>query len=128
MARKHSFFWHVPGVDSWYSSSPGGGGVIINQGKDIILVLVDSEEPAASEPVVPSDDEFVVERVIGQWNLEGTQATSRNYYVHERCYVVQATQAQVAVRDIAAADEADTSFMYHQVTAWSALYNGGHVG
>jgi len=121
MARKKHFWWHVV-PDGWSSGAPIQAG-ILNTGKDIILILIDSEEPLADEPVVPENDSFVVERIIGQWQMRfDTPAVATNYFVHERVYVTDATAGSVAVRDLALYNEADTSFLYHQVTPLSASY------
>jgi len=87
--RKQSFFWHV-GVGMWSDAEPGGSGfdTVVNVGKDIILVLVDTVEATGDEPAVPENDNFVVERIIGQWNLRSTEPIARDYYIHERVYVV----------------------------------------
>lgn len=121
MAARKQFWWHVAS-GGWASGDPTTAG-ILNVGRDIVLVLVDSEEPTGEEPVVPEQDDFVVERIIGQWKLTGAQPAGTNLYVHERVYVVDSEPGSLALRDIANRREADTSFLYHQVTAWDAGWN-----
>lgn len=128
MARSRSkpFWWHVSD-EAWDPGAPVNAG-IPNQGVDIVLVLVDTEEPVAAEPVVPERDDFVVERIIGQFMIRGEQPVQRNYFIHERVYVVDAGGGVVALRDLAAASEADTSFLYHNVTQWMAEMNSDTWG
>lgn len=125
MARKQ-FWWHVAGA-GWASGDPGSAG-ILNVGRDMVLVLVDSEEPTGQEPVVPEQDDFVVERVIGQWMVNGAQAVAANFFIHERVYVVESEPGALALRDLANRREADTSFLYHQVTSWDAGWNADAWG
>lgn len=119
---KKPYWWHVV-ADGWSNGAPINAGVT-NVGVDIVIPLVDTEEAAALEnDLVPEHDEFVVERLIGQWQLRGEQVAPSNYFVHERVYVTQSTAGTVALRDLVAAGEADTSFLYHNVTLWSASFN-----
>lgn len=124
MGRRRSkpVWWHVTSA-GWFQFGPAGVG-IGNVGNDIVLVLVDTEENLGNEPLVPEYDEFVVERVIGQWHLTGTEAVGADRYVFERVYVVEATAATVATRNLTDWLEADTSFMYTNVTQWTSPMNG----
>lgn len=124
---RKQYWWHVAGGGGWYQLSPGGFG-ITNVGRDIVLVLVDSEEPTGDEPVVPENDNFVIERVIGQWQLTGNEAVGLNYFIHERVYVTEVGPGSVSLRDLSSAREADTSFLYHNITSWDASYNGDTWG
>ncbi len=127
MARQRkSFWWHVA-EGGWASGAPDNAG-ILNVGRDIVLVLVDSEEATGEEPRVPEQDDFVCERIIGQWKLLGNEAPAANYFIHERVYVVDSEPGALALRDLANRREADTSFLYHQVTPWSILYDGDSWG
>lgn len=129
MARKarKPYWWHVP-LDAWAPATPVGGH-LGNTGNDVFLVLVDSEEAAALEnDVVPEHDEFVIERVIGQWHMRMDLAVGANFYVHERCYVVPSTAGTIALRNLTDAAEADTSFLYHNVTGFTANQNADAWG
>lgn len=104
-------------VLSWEGGGPTQGG-LANVGVDIVLPLVQTAEPAGADPEVPDDDYFVVERIVGQWYLRSEQAIGRNYHVHERVYVVESGANFYALRDLVSREQADTSFLYHNVTAW----------
>ncbi len=116
--KRNNFFWHVA-QDGWFQSGPDSAATLQNIGRDIVLVLVDSEEPTGSEPVVPENDSFVIERVIGQWKLSGFPTSPGDeFFIHERIYVVDFEPGAIAIRSLDSQREADTSFLYHQVTAW----------
>ena len=128
MARKKNFFWHVAPF-GWFDGRPDNAADIQNTGLDMVLVLVDTEEPTGDEPFVPENDSFVVERIIGQWKLSHFPLTgSDEWFVHERVYVVDAEPGAIAIRDLASNREADTSFLYHQVTAWHNNWNSDRWG
>jgi len=124
--RKPRYFWHVPD-GCWYGGSLGGPG-IGNVANDIIVPLVDTEELAGAEPTVPNRDEFVVERIVGQWLLWGEEPVAYSWLVHERYYVTQGTAATLAIRDLAALGESDTSFLFHRVNPHSGAANGNVWG
>jgi len=130
MARKNKgFFWHV-GEGMWSDGAPGvqSSTVTTNNGIDIVVVLIDTVEPAAAEPVVPENDNFVVERIIGQWQLRSTAAIARDAFIHERIYLAQVAPASISVRDLASQEQADTSLLWTQVTPWSAEWNNDSWG
>lgn len=125
--RKPNFFWHVSD-QAWTQADAGGPG-IPNVLRDIVLILVESMEPLADEPVVPSNDEFVVERVIGQWKMNGLEtagATTRMFM--ERCYVTTGNAESVALRNLWTDDEADTSFLFTKTNVWVASHDGDALG
>lgn len=94
----------------------------------MVLVLVDSEEPTGDEPVVPERDDFVIERVIGQHMIFSGEPVAAQYFLHERVYVTDVSPGAVSLRDLSSEREADTSFLWHQVTAWSAGWNNDTWG
>jgi len=106
----------------WADGYPEGAHVG-NIGNDLVLPLVVTEEAVANEPDVPNLDEFVIERVIGQFMLRSFLTGGANTLVHERLYVTPTFDGStIALRDLESSTEADTSFMYHNV--W--LYHASH--
>ncbi len=111
MAKGH-LFWHVP---EWFSGPPSVSTGISNVGADIVVDLVNAEQPDGG--LAP--DNFVVERVIGQYQLV-SDATGVDRFVHHRLYVTMGDAATLFLRKLDTADDADTSFMYSRVEFFSA--------
>ncbi len=124
MAKRKSYYWHVP---VWADvSSPTQGNGVSNVGDDIFVELLNSD---FAPPADPRQDNFVVERIIGQYMLvsSGT-AESGSRIVHHRIYVVDGDQNTHQFRDIFSQDDADSSFLWHLVEGVSASSVGGVFG
>jgi len=116
--RKKNFFWHVAPL-GWFEGGPNSSANILNQQRDMVLVLVDSEEPTGQEPTVPENDAFVIERIIGQWNMTAFPTSPGDeFFIHERVYVVDSEPGAIGIRSLDRVREADTSFLFHQITGW----------
>ena len=121
---KSKLFWHVPSA-CWYSGNPLALGGIANVGGDIVTSLINTEGGLSDVPVA---DNFVIERIIGQYMLTGTESVGTRHFAHHRVYVVDSDETGIAIRDIAAADDAETSFLWHQVDYWSQNYDADFAG
>jgi len=113
--RKKSYFWHVP-PGGWGAISPATPGVS-SIGGDVVIVLVDGESgPISAHPEI---DNFVVERIVGQYMImmHALSPPPLGAGVHSRVYVADADVGSVGVRDLESADDAETSFLWHQVDA-----------
>lgn len=106
MAKGH-MFWHAP---EWFLGSPSTSVGIANVGADIIVELVNTEDVSSL-----AQDNFVVERVIGQYKVVSNDATPLSRYLHHRVYVTMGDSASLNLRTLSTADDADTSFTYHKV-------------
>ncbi len=117
--------WHVP-ADCWLPSIPGGlaNG---NIGVDIAVTLI-STDSAVNLDVPDSASEYVVERVIGQWYLHGNQASPGNYWVHNRIYPTVSDADSIVIRDLTSADDAESDFLWHQISGWSAAFDTDIAG
>jgi len=110
-------YWHVP---AWYESRiPGANGdasAFTNVGRDILIPLINTDFAAPGDP---RQDNFVVERIIGQWQLVSkATALAGDALMHHRVYVADSDSTTVSVRDIYMRDDADSSFLYHHVSGW----------
>lgn len=110
MARGN-VFWHVP---EWFGGGPSSSLGISNISSDIIVELVNTENVATL-----GQDNFIVERVIGQYKVVSNDATPLERYLHHRVYVTMGDATTVNLRALNTADDADTSFMYHKVEHFS---------
>ncbi len=116
MSRSRNLYWHVP---AWYENHQSR--VIVdgfgNTNFDIVAELINTD---FQEPGDPRQDNFVVERVIGQYLLAaGTSAEGGDRIIHHRVYVAEGDQDAVNLRDLYTQDDADTSFLWHKVDAYS---------
>ncbi len=112
--------WHVP-AECWHSGPPGGVG-ILNIGADIATTLI-STDSAANLDVPDNADEYVCERVVGQWMLHGNQASPSHAYVHNRIYPTTSDATTIVLRSLETADDAESDFLWHQVNAWTTTYD-----
>lgn len=127
--RKHRFFWHVPATatdpnylwDNWSALAPGGGGNP-NVGADIFLPLVQTNQGAFLSQM-PERDEFVVERIIGQFMLQAISVTQNRMCMH-RIYPSQADAGAVALRDLFSQDDAESDFLWNRVEPAPAYLDG----
>ncbi len=124
MARNSKMFWHVPSA-CWYNSSPVALGGIANVGADIVTTLVNTE---SGEGDVPVNDNFVIERIVGQYMLTGDEVVPTNHFLHSRVYVSDSDSTAIALRSLNTADDAETSFLWHQVDPWHSSWNGDAIG
>lgn len=115
MARKSNFFWWVP---FW-------GETLLNTGQDTVGLLVDTE---SGNTEFPQQDNFVVERIFGQWQLVSSTGLDDNVVYHQRVYPTVADATTVALRDLDSRDDADSDFMWHAVHMWSAQQGVGTIG
>lgn len=108
-----SFYWYVP---SWDGHDAIGGATPAdheNVGNDIVVELVNTDFAAPGDP---RQDNFVVERIIGQYKLNNqTGADPADRIVHHRVYVADGDQSSVSLRSLYSADDADSSFLWHKV-------------
>ncbi len=92
-------------------------------GADQIVTLVNTESVGAQADVSVLD-QFVVERIVGQYLMTTIESVAVNRYGHHRVYVADTDATSVAIRDLIIADDAETSFLWHQVDPMSnALQN-----
>lgn len=124
MARKKKFFWHVPSA-CWYGASPISLGGIANVGADIVTTLINTESGVGDVPV---NDNFVVERIVGQYQYSGDESAAANHFIHHRVYVADSDSTAIALRSLLSADDAETSFLWHQVDPWPNSMDGDIFG
>jgi len=126
LAKKSKYFWHVP-LGCWSNQYPNAiiGAGAGNSGEDIIQFLVDTETVQSDRPDI---DRFVVERIVGQYQVIGAETEAAPYMVHHRVYVADADSSSIALRNLGTADEAETSFLWHQVETWNVHWNNGVFG
>ncbi len=125
MAKKRQkFFWHVP-PNGWFSGSPGAPDDNTNVGGDIVVPLVDTETVLSARPDM---DNFVVERVVGQFQMHIDEDPAVKHYVHHRVYVAQGDATSVAIRDLKQEDDAETSFLFHRVQPWHQNWDADDFG
>ncbi len=124
MGKKQKFFWHVP-PDTWSAAGPAVGIGVGNVGPDIVSELISTETVQSARPDV---DNFVVERIVGQWMLTGTESPTADRFLHHRIYVADHDALAISLRTLSTADDAETSFLYHRVEPWSAAFVGDPWG
>ena len=117
-SRGNQYFWHVP-PGGWYEGSPVIAAGVGNFGNDIVVPLVDAETAAISSK--PEIDNFIVERVIGQYMISTNESIGTQRFMHHRVYVADADLATIALRVLDTASEAETSFLWHKVEYASEL-------
>ncbi len=117
MARKSHFFWWVP--------ENGWGEGAANVGSDTVISLVDTEPGSGS---TPQQDNFVVERIIGQWQVVSLTGLADQVVYHQRVYPTIASGAGVALRDLEVRDEADSDMLWHQVNMWGSNNGESSLG
>lgn len=128
LARKNKFFWHVP-FQSWFRGPPTNNDFAVgNVGNDIVTTLIDSESVVGSGDAHPEIDAFVVERIIGQYQMVTNDSLTVDRFVHHRVYVSQSDDTSLALRSLIDADDAETSFLWHQVDAFPAVLDGDPWG
>jgi len=122
---KSKFHWFVPEWGHEFATiTPVSG--LNNVGSDIVARLVDTDFQAPGDP---RQDNFVVERIIGQYKLSAA-ATAPNFdrMIHHRVYVADSDQATVALRDLYTQDDADSSFLWTHIEGWASNFNGTNWG
>ncbi len=125
MSRKQRFYWFVP---KWgeplATKTPTQGET--NVGNDIVVALIDTDFAAPGDP---RQDNFVVERIIGQYCLsEGASGVQAHRMVHHRVYVADSDSTSIALRDLYTADDADSSFLWHKTEGFGAGWHGDAFG
>ncbi len=125
MAKKR-FFWHVP-PSAWANIDPTVNGVA-SVGGNVVMLLVDAESGVTSAH--PEIDNFVVERIVGQYmfKMHAITPPPQGAGVVSRVYVADADQAAVTIRDLNTADDAETSFLWNQVDALDPELNNEVFG
>jgi hypothetical protein len=83
--------------------------------------LISSEGGQGNRPEL---DNFVVERIIGQYMMSGDESVAASHFVHHRVYVADADSTGISLRNLAVGDDAETSFLWHRVEPWAIEYNG----
>lgn len=119
--------WHVPS-NCWKATGPGGAGTPSNVGFDIFTVLVGTDVGGTASVVPGAADEYVCERIIGQYMLVSSQLTPEDFFVHHRVYPTISDAASVALRDLTSDDDAESDFLWHSIEAWRASYNNDSFG
>ncbi len=124
MAKRNKFFWHVPPA-AWLV-----GGPILTTGTanilgDIVVELLSTETVQSARPDI---DNFVVERIVGQYMITGDEAAAANHFLHSRVYVAEIDATTISLRNLNTADDAETSFLWHQVDPWPNAADGDIFG
>ncbi len=122
---KSKLFWHVPGPSCWFTGAPVALGGNSNVLGDIVVTLISAEGGEGNRPEL---DNFVVERIVGQYQVSGDETAAANHFLHHRVYVADADAAAIALRNLTQADDAETSFLWHQVDPWSNSVDGDIFG
>lgn len=118
---KGNLFWHVP---SWFEGGPDAGeGDASNVGADLAVALVDEHDI-----VHLGQDNFVCERLIGQYQYTSEEVVPLDHYIHSRVYVCQADSTTLALRNLNRQDDADSSFLWHNVELFSTSMAGNTGG
>ncbi len=115
MARG-KFYWFCP---EWDGQAVQGGAApgIPNIGNDIAISLIDTD---FADPGDPRQDNFVVERIIGQYKVNAvTPAEGGDRVIHHRVYVADSDSTSIALRNLYTADDADSSFLWHKVDVFA---------
>ncbi len=124
MSRKRNYYWYCPAWSAEGQMNPSIG--ISNVGNDIVVPLIDTDWAPPGDPV---QDNFVVERIIGQFLLHGdATAPAQDRIVHHRVYVADSDSTSIALRNLYTQDDADTSFLWHLVDGFSADSPGNAWG
>ncbi len=119
MARS-KYHWYCPEWTDAGPFTPATG--VPNVGNEIIVNLLNTDWAPPGDPIA---DNFVVERVIGQYLLHSSaSAENSNRMVHHRVYVAPSDENTVSVREISLQDDADTSFLWHHVEGWPGGWQG----
>lgn len=125
MARKNKkYFWHVP-PDAWYSGNPIALGGNANTNQDIVATLIDTETVQSARPDI---DNFVVERIVGQYMLTKDASVAANEFWHHRVYVAPTNATAIALRSLNTDDDAESSFLWHQVDPMPTTADGDAWG
>jgi len=125
MAKASKFFWHVPGPACWFAGAPIPLGGVANIGSDIVATLISAEGGQGNRPEL---DNFVVERIVGQYQVTADESVGAFHFLHHRVYVVDADATSIALRTLSEADDAETSFLYHKVEYWDATFDNDPAG
>ncbi len=110
------FYWFCP---QWDGQAVQGGAApgIGNLGNDIAISLIDTD---FADPGDPRQDNFVVERIIGQYKVNAiTGAPGGDRVIHHRVYVADSDTTSIALRNLYTADDADSSFLWHKVDTFA---------
>lgn len=129
-SRPRNMQWHVP-PGAWFQGGPGtAGSGIANVGEDIILDLVSTEGLVAGGSAIPDSQggRIWIERVVGQYNFSGGEVVAVPHFVHHRVYEADSDGASVGLRNLTTQDDAETSFMWHQVDPFPVGYNNLPLG
>ncbi len=118
--KRQKFFWHVP-PDAWHPAEPSAATGNANVLQDIVATLIDTESVQSARPDV---DNFVVERIVGQYMLNKDAPSGLDEFWHSRVYVAPTNATAIALRDLRTADEAESSFLWHQLDPMPAVYDG----
>ncbi len=115
MARS-KYHWYAP---VWTDAGPHNPSTGTNNvGNEIVINLLNTDWNPPGDPVA---DNFVVERVVGQYLLHASMGASDvSRMVHHRVYVAPTDENTVSLREISTLDDADTSFLWHQVDGWGS--------
>lgn len=122
MARSKQYFWHVP-PGCWYGGAVPllAASTFSNVAGDIVVPLIDVESAISAKPEI---DQYVVTRIVGQYLMNGDEASGSNRILHHRIYPTDADATGFAIRNIAVEDDAETDFLWHKVDAWAASMDG----
>ncbi len=117
MSKSGRFFWHTSTL-VWHSLGPSASVGNPNVLGDILVTLVNTESVGAAGDT-PVNDQFVVERIVGQYQMVSNESVGVDRFCHHRVYVSDSDETAVGLRDLTTADDAETSFLWHQVDAHS---------
>lgn len=123
-SKKRQYYWHVP-PNCWYASVPNASGGNQNVGPDIVVPLIDAETTISAKPEM---DEFVVERIVGQYVAVTDAAIPVDNWLHHRIYLSQADNTSFALRSLNTEDDAESSFLWHHVEGQSNIFNNDKFG
>lgn len=115
-------FWHVP-FNAWHQGAMFLGAGVQNIGRDCIVPLI-STNPTGNSPVPDDVSNYVVKRIVGQWMLQGAQAVAENHVIHNRIYPVTSDNVSISLRTLDDDDDAESDFLWHQVSPWPQEYSG----
>jgi len=125
MGKRSKFFWHVPGPSCWFVGPPVALGGNANVAGDIVVTLISAEGGEGNRPEL---DNFVVERIVGQYMFTADESVAVRHHLHSRVYVADADASSIALRVLTQADDAETSFLWHQVDPWDTAQDGTQFG
>lgn len=114
--------WHV--ADQMWHNGPPGGLHVLNTDVDLFIVLCQGDVGGVASTVPDASDEWVVERIVGQYHFTATQPVPQTYFMHHRVYPTISDATSVALRDLSTADEAESDFCWHQVDPWPTQFEG----